>query len=52
MNMLQIQPQTIGISLPGRITGLFPYVAVLVVLTIVGYTRVPAAVGGSYETEE
>jgi ABC-type uncharacterized transport system permease subunit len=52
MDMLQIQFQTIGISLPGSITGLFPYVAVLVVLTLVGYTRVPAAVGESYDTEE
>jgi simple sugar transport system permease protein len=52
MDMLQIQLQTVGISLPGSITGLFPYVAVLVVLTLVGYTRVPAAVGEPYETEE
>ncbi len=51
MDMLQIQLQTIGISLPGSITGLFPYVAVLVVLTLVGYTRVPAAVGEPYESE-
>ncbi|WP_142860800.1 ABC transporter permease [Salinigranum halophilum] len=52
MDMLQIQLQTVGISLPGSITGLFPYVAVLVVLTLVGYTRVPAAVGEPYETED
>lgn len=52
MNMLQIQLQTIGVSLPASITSLFPYVAVLVVLTVVGYTRMPAAVGESYETEE
>ncbi|WP_066417817.1 ABC transporter permease [Halorubrum aethiopicum] len=49
MDMLQIQLQTIGISLPGSITGLFPYVAVLVVLAVVGYTRVPAAVGEPYD---
>ena len=52
MDLLQIQLQTIGISLPGSITGLFPYVAVLVVLTFIGYTRVPAAVGEPYDTEE
>ena len=52
MEMLQIQFQTIGIPVPGSITGLFPYVAVLVVLTLVGYTRMPAAVGEPYETEE
>lgn len=52
MDMLQIQLQTVGISLPGSITSLFPYVAVLVVLTVAGYTRMPSAVGESYETEE
>jgi simple sugar transport system permease protein len=52
MDMLQIQLQTIGISLPGSITGLFPYVAVLVVLAVVGYTRVPAAVGEPYDEED
>ncbi|UPW00630.1 ABC transporter permease [Halorussus gelatinilyticus] len=51
-DMLQVQFQTVGISLPGSIVGLFPYVAVLVVLNLVGYTRVPAAVGESYDTEE
>ena len=52
MDMLQIQFQTIGVSLPGSIVGLFPYVAVLVVLTLVGYTRVPAAVGEPYDAEQ
>nr|WP_233565377.1 ABC transporter permease [Halorubrum sp. Atlit-26R] len=52
MDMLQIQLQTVGISLPGSITGLFPYVAVLVVLVVVGYTRVPAAVGEPYTKED
>ncbi|MBX0295694.1 ABC transporter permease [Haloarcula nitratireducens] len=52
MEMLQIQLQTIGIALPGSITELFPYVAVLVVLAAVGYTRMPAAVGEPYETEK
>jgi simple sugar transport system permease protein len=50
--MLQIQFQTVGIPVPGSITGLFPYAAVLVVLTLVGYTRMPSAVGEPYETEE
>ena len=51
-DMLQIQLQTVGVSLPSSLVGLFPYVAVLVVLTLVGYTRVPAAVGEPYESEE
>lgn len=52
MDMLQVQLQTIGIAFPETITGLFPYVAVLVVLTLVGYTRMPAAAGEPYEPEE
>ncbi|MFC5368916.1 ABC transporter permease [Salinirubrum litoreum] len=52
MEMLQIQFQTIGVPVPGSLTGLFPYAAVLVVLTLVGYTRMPAAVGDPYETED
>lgn len=52
IDMLQIQLQTVGIALPGSITGLFPYVAVLVVLTLVGYTRVPTSVGEPYESED
>jgi len=50
--MLQVQFQTVGISLPNSLVGLFPYVAVLVVLALVGYTRVPDAVGEPYDTEE
>ncbi|WP_135829177.1 ABC transporter permease [Halorussus halobius] len=50
--MLQVQFQTVGISIPNSLVGLFPYAAVLVVLTLVGYTRVPDAVGEPYDTEE
>ncbi|MFB6073781.1 MAG: ABC transporter permease [Haloarculaceae archaeon] len=50
--MLQIQLQTIGVGLPGSLVELFPYVAVIVVLTLFGSTRVPSAVGESYESEE
>ena len=52
LDMLQIQFQTAGIELPNRLVNLFPYVAVVVVLTVWGSTRMPAAVGESYETEE
>jgi simple sugar transport system permease protein len=51
-DMLQVQFQTVGIALPGSLVGLFPYVAVLVVLNLVGYTRMPSAVGEPYDTEE
>jgi simple sugar transport system permease protein len=52
LDMLQIQFQTAGIELPNRLVNLFPYAAVIVVLTIWGSTRMPSAVGESYESEE
>ena len=52
LDMLQIQFQTAGIDLPNRLVNLFPYVAVVVVLTFWGSTRMPAAVGEPYESEE
>ncbi|EMA55894.1 ABC transporter permease [Halococcus salifodinae] len=52
LDMLQIQFQTAGISVPNKLVNLFPYVIVIVVLTIWGSTRVPSAVGESYESEE
>ena len=51
VDALQIQLQTVGIAIPNRLAGLFPYVAVLVVLVLIGSTRVPSATGESYETE-
>jgi simple sugar transport system permease protein len=52
VDALQIQLQTVGISIPNRFAGLFPYFAVLVVLAFVGKTRMPSAAGEPYETEE
>jgi len=52
LDMLQIQFQTAGIELPNRLVNLFPYVAVVVVLTVWGSTRMPSAVGEPYDTEE
>ncbi|WP_135820202.1 ABC transporter permease [Halostella litorea] len=52
LDMLQIQFQTAGIDLPNRLVNLFPYVAVVVVLTVWGSTRMPDAVGESYESED
>lgn len=49
---LQVQFQTIGISFPQSLTSLFPYVAVLLVLALVGRTRTPSAAGEPYETDE
>ena len=53
LDMLQIQFQTAGIELlPNRLVNLFPYVAVVIVLTVWGSTRMPSSVGESYESEE
>lgn len=52
LDMLQIQLQTVGIDVPNRLVNLFPYVAVIIVLTIWGSTRMPSAVGEPYESEE
>ncbi len=52
LDMLQVQFQTAGIAVSGRIMGLAPYVGVIVVLAVWGKTRMPAAVGEPYETEE
>jgi simple sugar transport system permease protein len=52
VNAVQIQLQTLGISIPNRLSGLFPYVAVLIVLVLVGKTRMPSAAGEPYEPED
>jgi simple sugar transport system permease protein len=52
LDMLQIQFQTAGVDLPNRLVNLFPYAAVVVVLTVWGSTRMPSAVGESYESED
>ena len=52
LDMLQIQFQTAGIELPNRLVNLFPYAAVIVVLSVWGSTRIPSAVGETYESEE
>jgi simple sugar transport system permease protein len=52
LDMLQIQFQTAGVDLPNRLVNLFPYAAVIVVLTVWGSTRMPSAVGETYESEK
>lgn len=52
LDMLQIQFQTVGIAFPNRLVNLFPYVAVVGVLSVWGSTRMPAALGETYESEE
>jgi ABC-type uncharacterized transport system permease subunit len=50
--MLRIQLQTVGVELPSSLLEQFPYVAVIIVLTLFGSTRVPSSVGESYESED
>ena len=50
-DMLQVQLQTVGVALPSSLVDLFPYVAVIVVLTFYGSTRMPSNVGEPYESE-
>ncbi|WP_049927419.1 ABC transporter permease [Halopiger goleimassiliensis] len=52
LDMLNVQFQTVGIDLPARLVNLLPYVAVIVVLTAWGKTRMPDSVGEPYESEE
>ncbi len=52
LDMLNVQFQTVGIDVSARLVNLLPYAAVLVVLTVWGKTRMPSAVGESYDTEE
>jgi len=52
LDALQVQFQTVDIAVSGRLMGLAPYVGVIVVLTIWGKTKMPAAVGEPYEKEQ
>jgi len=51
-DMLQIQLQTVDVAVSATLTGLLPYVAVIVVLAAYGRTRMPSEVGDPYESEE
>jgi simple sugar transport system permease protein len=50
-NMFQVQLQTANIEVSATLTGLLPYVVVIVVLTLYGRTRMPSRVGEPYESE-
>jgi len=50
-DMFQIQLQTINVDVPATLTGLLPYVVVIIVLAAYGRTRMPARVGEPYESE-
>lgn len=53
LDALQIQLQQIaGYTVSATLVGIIPYIAVLVVLTFVGRTRLPSAAGEHYESSE
>jgi len=52
LDALQVQFQTVDIAVSGRPMGLAPYVGVIVVLTVWGKTKMPAAVREPYEKEQ
>lgn len=52
LDMLNIQFQTVGLDVSGRLMDLLPYAGVIAVLTFWGRTRMPSAVGEPYEKEE
>ncbi|WP_247000999.1 ABC transporter permease [Halosolutus gelatinilyticus] len=52
LDQLNVQFQTAGIGVPGKLVNLLPYAAVIVVLTAWGRTKMPASVGDPYESEE
>lgn len=53
LDALQLELQQIaGYDVSSTLVGIIPYVAVLVVLTLVGRTRMPAEAGEHYESDE
>ena len=51
-DMFQIQLQTVDVEVSATLTGLLPYVVVVLVLSAYGRTRMPSEVGEPYESEQ
>jgi len=52
LDATQIRLQQLGYAIPDTLVQTIPYVVVVLVLALVGRTRIPAAAGEHYETEE
>jgi len=52
LDAIQVALQTGGIGLPGSLVRIIPFVTVIVVLALVGRTRIPEAAGDHYESGE
>lgn len=50
LQAVQVELQTLGYGLPGRLIQMIPYVSVIIVLALVGRTRIPDAAGDHYES--
>jgi simple sugar transport system permease protein len=51
-DMFQIQLQTVDVEVSATLTGLLPYLVVVLVLSAYGRTRMPSEVGEPYESEK
>ena len=52
LDATRIRLQQLGYAIPDTLVQTIPYVVVVLVLALVGRTRIPAAAGEHYETEE
>ncbi|WP_256402709.1 ABC transporter permease [Halorubrum salinum] len=52
LDAVQVRLQQLGYAVPDTLVQTIPYVVVIVVLALVGRTRIPEAAGEHYETEE
>ncbi|GGL59154.1 ABC transporter permease [Halocalculus aciditolerans] len=52
LNALQVRLQQIGLAIPSAVIEMIPYITVIIVLALVGRTRVPDAAGEHYDTGE
>ena len=52
LNAMQIRLQAQGFAIPSELIRAIPYVVVIVVLVLVGRTRIPAAAGEHYDSSE
>jgi simple sugar transport system permease protein len=52
LDALQFRLQQIGAGLPPELVQMVPYATVIVVLALVGHTRIPDAAGEHYESGE
>jgi len=52
LDAIQIRLQQLGYAIPDTLVQTIPYVVVILVLALVGRTRLPEAAGEHYETED